>query len=75
VLAELYAPDAALEAGYFDELSEPGALRDAAQAAALRLAKLDARAFARTKRTLHADTVRSVRDNLSRDLGGAFSGS
>jgi len=74
VLAELYAPEAALEAGYFDELSEQGALLAAAHAAANRLAKLDARAFAHTKRALRADVVAAIRSNLDRDLGRELGG-
>ncbi len=72
VHAELYAPDDAVDAGYLDIVVEPDAVVATATEHAQRLAKLDARAFARTKRTLHEDAVNRIRERLDRDLGEAL---
>lgn len=66
--AEIYDPEGALDAGYFDELAEPGQLEVRARTVAEGLAKLDPRAFARTKRALIAETVAGIRRELAADM-------
>lgn len=75
VHAELYAPDAAVDAGYLDEVVPPDDVVATATGHALRLAQLDGAAFAHTKRALHADAVTRIRERLRRDLGGTLPGS
>ena len=72
VHAELYAPDAAVDAGYLDVAVEPDAVVATATEHALRLSKLDPGAFAHTKRALHADAIARIRERLQRDLGEAL---
>jgi enoyl-CoA hydratase len=66
VHAEIYAPEGAVDAGYLDALAEADALHDAAIQHAVRLSRLDASAFAHTKRALRADAVSRIRDGLAR---------
>jgi len=63
--AELYAPDAAVEAGYLDRAVEPAELLDQARSEAARLAKLPAPAFTATKRRSHAAAASVIRATLS----------
>jgi enoyl-CoA hydratase len=68
VHAEIYAPEGAVDAGYLDALAEADALHDAAIQHAVRLSRLDASAFAHTKRALRADAVSRIRDGLARSV-------
>jgi enoyl-CoA hydratase len=63
VLAHVYGPDAALDAGWIDETTSAGEIVDRAREVARRYAALPAKAFARTKRQSRrvlADTVRKM---------------
>ncbi len=63
ILARVYAPEAAVDAGWVDEIVTADELVDAAREAAHRYAALHATAFARTKkqsRRVLADTVRKM---------------
>lgn len=66
--AELYAPDAAVDAGYLDSVCEPAELAAAALAVARRLAALPQPAFARTKRALRGEQVARLRATLAKDM-------
>lgn len=68
--AEIFAPSVAVDAGYLDEVVDELSLLDFACVQAERLAALDARAFATTKRRTRATTVRLIRDGLAADLAG-----
>jgi len=57
VMATLYDPAGAVAVGYLDETVEPGVLMERAVAKAAELAKLDAAAYAETKRRLRQATV------------------
>jgi enoyl-CoA hydratase len=71
VHAEIYDPEGAVDAGYLDVLADAEALETVAGEHAVRLSRLDARAFAHTKRALHADAVSRIRDGLARERGSA----
>ncbi len=67
-LSEEFDPESALDAGFFDELVEPGDL--AARAAALsgRFGALDTRAHAASKQRIRASLIRRIRFGLPLDL-------
>lgn len=67
-LSEYFPPEAAKQAGFFDELVEPDQLMDRARELAADLAKLDMDAHAASKRRIRAKTVRTVRASLPLDL-------
>ena len=71
--AELYTPDAAVDAGFLDSVCEPAELVPAALAEARRLAALPQQAFARTKQALRGEMVASIRTSLAQDMA-RFSG-
>jgi enoyl-CoA hydratase len=68
--AELYAPEAAVDAGYLDQVASPDELLDAARAEAVRLGDLPQPAFGLTKQSLHAACVADLRGSLEADLKG-----
>jgi enoyl-CoA hydratase len=68
VQAEIYAPDAAVDAGFLDAVREPGALAEAALAEARRLAELPQPAFGRTKAGLRQAVVARIRATLAEDM-------
>ena len=68
--AEIYAPDAAVDAGFLDRVLEPEALFDASLAEARRLGALSRRGFAETKRRANAPTHARIRETLADDLAG-----
>ena len=67
-LSEEFAPESALDAGFFDELVEPGELMTCAEALAQKFATLDARAHAASKRRIRAPVIRRIRFSLPLDL-------
>lgn len=67
-LSEHFAPEAALAAGFFDELVEPAQLLERAQALAAQFAKLDMRAHAESKRRIRADAISAIRRQVPLDL-------
>ncbi|HLB57272.1 MAG TPA: enoyl-CoA hydratase, partial [Gammaproteobacteria bacterium] len=68
--AEIFAPSVAVDAGYLDEVVDELSLIDFACVQAERLATLDPRAFAATKRRTRAATLRLIREGLAADLEG-----
>jgi enoyl-CoA hydratase len=68
--AELYAPDAAVDAGFLDRVVEPDALFEAALADARALAQLPQPAFRNTKLRSHAEIAAGIRATLEDDLKG-----
>jgi len=62
--ATLYDPNAACDVGYLDEVTTPGALRDAVVAKAAAMAELDGPAFAGSKETLRGATIKRVAAGL-----------
>lgn len=74
VQSEIYAPDAALDAGFLDRVVAPEALEDEALAAARRLAELNPAAFRNNKRLAHGATVARIRANLDANLEALMRG-
>jgi enoyl-CoA hydratase len=72
--AELYAPDAAVDAGFLDRVASPESLLDVAFAEAERLAQLPQPAFANTKASVRAATLATIRDTLEEDMRGMTQG-
>jgi enoyl-CoA hydratase len=70
-LAEIYAPAAAVEAGFLDRVVAPGDVVEAALAAADRLAELHPGAFRGTKRRLHPDSLAAIRASLDEEFGAS----
>jgi enoyl-CoA hydratase len=68
VLSEHFTPDAALAAGFFDELVEPGQLLERARTLAAQFAKLDMRAHAESKRRIRASQISAIRRQVPLDL-------
>lgn len=68
--AEIFTPSVAVDAGYFDEVVDELSVVDFACVQAERLAALDPRAFAATKRRTRAATLRLIREGLAADLEG-----
>jgi enoyl-CoA hydratase len=67
-LSEQFNPEAALGAGFFDELAAPDDLLARAEFHAAEFRKLDARAHASSKRRIRASTIRRIRYSLPLDL-------
>ena len=67
-LSEFFTPDAALDAGFFDELVEPDALLARAEERARELQGLDACAHADSKRRIRKTLVRRLRRSVPLDL-------
>ncbi len=67
-LSEFFDVDAALSAGFFDQLVEPADLMARAEAWAGEFQKLDRRAHTGTKRRIRAALVRKIRFSLPPDL-------
>jgi enoyl-CoA hydratase len=68
VLAELYGPDAAREAGYLDRVVPAESLLAEARAEAAHLAKLDPFAHGATKRLMRGAFLARVEESLQRPL-------
>jgi enoyl-CoA hydratase len=70
-LAEIYAPAAAVEAGYLDRVVPPAEVIDAALAEAARFAQLPAGAFRATRRRLHPESLAAIRASLDEEFGAS----
>lgn len=70
VLAEVYAPEAAVTAGFLDRVVPADALHATAHELARELGKLDMKAHAATKLRARAKTLRAIRTGLQIDLAG-----
>jgi enoyl-CoA hydratase len=68
--AEIYAPEAAVDAGFLDRAVEPDAVLATALAEARRLAGLPQPAFAHTKLRSHGEIVAGIRATLEDDMKG-----
>jgi enoyl-CoA hydratase len=68
ILSEFFDVDAALTAGFFDELVETAELLPRAASRADEFVKLDLRAHAGTKRRIRAALIRKIRFSLPLDL-------
>ncbi len=68
IQGELYAPDAAIDAGYLDRAVSPDSLFDTALDEATRLARLPQPAFATTKSRTRAAAIAGIRETLEDDM-------
>jgi len=68
LFATVVDPEAAVTAGWLDEVASEGALLDTAHAHAARLAALPRDAYGKTKTILREKTVRYVRETLASDM-------
>ena len=66
--AEIYSPDAAVDAGFLDDVREPDALFDDALAEARRLAELGDPAFRKTRELVRGATAAHIRATLKADM-------
>jgi enoyl-CoA hydratase len=71
VNAEVYAPDAAVDAGFLDRVVDEAQLADAARDAARQLRALDAAAHATTKLRARDKTLAAVRAAIDLDYAAA----
>ncbi len=71
-LSEVFDPDAAVAAGFFDALAEPGELMEAARDAMQGFRELPPAAHAIAKRRIRRSLIRRVRINVWRDLFDAL---
>jgi enoyl-CoA hydratase len=67
-LSEYFPPEAAREAGFFDELVEPARLMQRAREKAAELATLDMRAHAASKLRIRDALIRDIRRSVPLDL-------
>ena len=70
-LSEYFDTDAAVEAGFFDELQESDKLMHRARQQANQFRELDTRAHAATKRRIRKSTIRQIRYSVWLDLWDA----
>jgi enoyl-CoA hydratase len=68
LMAQIYAPDDAVRAGYLDEVVPPGELLARAKAEAARLGALPNQAYRATKARLRKATVDHIRSSLAADM-------
>ncbi|MDO9020709.1 MAG: crotonase/enoyl-CoA hydratase family protein [Deltaproteobacteria bacterium] len=68
VTGALYAPEAALAAGFFDRVVTPEELADATRAEAARLAALKMDAHAGTKLRVREAALRAIREGIDREF-------
>ena len=68
LLAQIYAPDAAVKAGYLDEIVAPGEVLARAKEEAARLSGLARSAFQATKTRLRGKTIGHIRATLQEDM-------
>lgn len=66
--AHIYDPPGALEAGWLDQVVEPGKLHSTALAAAQRLGELPAHAYAMTKKSLRRATIEHIRATVATNM-------
>ena len=67
-LSQYFDVDAALHAGFFDELVEPADLMARAEACAGEFSKLDRQAHTASKRRIRAALIRKIRCSIPLDL-------
>ena len=71
-LSEYFTVDSALDAGFFDELVEPGELMNRANALAEQFKQLGERAHKQSKRRIRAKLIRKIRFSIPLDLFDAM---
>jgi enoyl-CoA hydratase len=74
LLAKIYDPDAALQAGYLDEVAAPDAVLARAREEATRLAAFGSMPFRATKQRLRGKTIDFIRSTLATDLAALLPG-
>lgn len=67
--AEVFSPDGAVKAGFLDRVVPPSDLRAEATRAAEALTKLHPRAFAETKKLVHAEALERLHTAIETELG------
>jgi enoyl-CoA hydratase len=72
VQAEIYSPEAAVDAGFLDRVAAPDDLFAGALEEARRLEQLPRAAFARTRGTVRGEVLERIEATLTEDLAGAF---
>ena len=72
VLAEIFGPEAAVEAGFLDRVVDPDAVVAEATATAARLAGLHGGAVAGTKQRVRAETLTHITAGLAADMRALF---
>jgi enoyl-CoA hydratase len=68
LMAQIYAPDEAVRAGYLDEVVAAGELLARAKAEAARLGALSSQAYRATKTRLRKATIDHIRSSLAADM-------
>ena len=68
VMARIYAPDEACDAGYLDQVVKADALVATAKAEAARLAELSPAAYAMTKVRMREATIAAIESGFEEDL-------
>jgi enoyl-CoA hydratase len=68
LLAQIYDPATALDAGYLDEVAAPDQVLDRAKAEAARLGALPRSAFSATKTRLRGKTIDFIKSTLESDM-------
>ncbi len=68
ILAEIYTPEGAMDAGYLDRIVPPEHLAEEAMAEAARLAALPRRAFSETKQRVRGASVERIRRSLVEEM-------
>lgn len=68
LMAQIYAPEEAVRAGYLDEVVAPGEVLARAKAEAARLGALSNQAYRATKTRLRKATVDHIRSSLAADM-------
>jgi enoyl-CoA hydratase len=68
LLAEIYGPDAAVDAGFLDRVCPGDTLTEALAAEGARLAAQGGKHFARTKRRLRENTIDRIRASFAHEL-------
>ena len=68
LLAEIYGPNEAVDAGFLDRVCEEGRLHDEIAAEGARLAAQGGKHFTRTKRRLREDTIDRIRASFDNEL-------
>ena len=71
LLSEPFTPEAALAAGFFDQLVAPAEVEATAQTLARALTKLDMRAHANTKQRVRGATLAAIQAGILADFGAA----
>jgi enoyl-CoA hydratase len=72
VQAEIYGPEAAVDAGFLDRVVEPEELLETAKAETKRLAVLPRAAFVATRAKARSGVIERIEATLTADLAGTL---